>query len=197
MRAPAHSARAPTRRKPPRRIPPLELGARATGSYRVGGVSPKFLMRVKRSASKAAFRQNIIAIYDRLRARGASRKTAARYAITAARSIRRCSGGSEAPVRLISLRGSSLSPAVGQPLTVTCCIKHLANRAALPCWAQRCSAVTHESNPWQSRPCRLQNFPRPPVWVLAQAWPPVGRQRARHRPRSVMLRTHGTTISNP
>jgi hypothetical protein len=33
-------------------------------------------MRAKRSASKRAFRENIIAVYDRLRSKGLSRKTA-------------------------------------------------------------------------------------------------------------------------
>jgi hypothetical protein len=51
---------------------------------------PKVRLRVKRSASKAAFHQNIIAFYDRLRSKGASRKTAARYAVTVAKSIRAC-----------------------------------------------------------------------------------------------------------
>ena len=67
---------------------PKGLG-RVPGVYRVGGVSSLYVMRVKRSVSKAAFRQNIIAIDDRLRSKGASRKTAARYAVTAAKSIRR------------------------------------------------------------------------------------------------------------
>jgi hypothetical protein len=44
--------------------------------YTGWGVSGLYVMRVKRSASKAAFRKNIIAIYDRLRSKGASRKTA-------------------------------------------------------------------------------------------------------------------------
>jgi hypothetical protein len=38
-------------------------------------------MRVKRSASKAAFRQNNFAVYDRLSPEGLSRKTASRYAV--------------------------------------------------------------------------------------------------------------------
>src|SRR5215469_18037532 len=63
--------------------------AQGVGRVPGGWVSGLYVMRVKRSVSKAAFRQNIIAIYNRLRSKGASRKTAVRYAVTAAKSIRR------------------------------------------------------------------------------------------------------------
>jgi hypothetical protein len=61
--------------------------------YRVG-VGP-LRVRVKRSASKRAFRENIIAVYDRLRSKGLSRKTALAPRRDRERETRRVPAGPE------------------------------------------------------------------------------------------------------